>query len=388
MVFGVWPENSVFRSVCLGLAMISLSSAIYAQEPDEKENKAQAKPLSGFDLLDAYRLKVNKFKEFQEDRALQDTNLQQRKSRAADELNRVIGGIELLMQQEGERLYQQAMSASDLEERDKILKRLAKTNHAQLQDVRLRAERHLEHRTVGEKVYPTIQAAEEAERQAREKQRKKFAELEQKDLKDLETIKGEELTGSISKAAQEFAEQDAQQMFDTAVRLVWQQRRERLKEIARKYPMTKAGQEAHQVLIAIQHQNEAVANRKLHAALMSPVVFDQRFRRLKEIIRDHAGTNAALEAEQIFQQHALQIPPVGISNHSASEVEMTVDQPYGKMQRAKLYPGETRSYPAAFPLMIRVKIDESEYRVYRALAGWNYNFQSAPDHTPVLYPVK
>ncbi len=348
------------------------------------ETPAPAEQLSGFELIEKSAETIRRLVQFQDSRGLQTTDLQGRTNRAADEIEKLIGGLEMLMEQEAERIYDRAMK-SEPEERDRLLNRLIDLNQPQL-DVRNRAERELARRTVGETVYPTLEEAEEARRKLEEEQRRRREEIEQEDLEELEKLKREILGEQISEAAERFAEEDGRRMLEAAMRLVLPQRRVQLNELVRKYPDTQAAAEAGRILAAIDRENELVAGHKLNKALHSPVLFDQRWRRLKEIQRDHPKTAAAAEAGRIFAGHVAQVPPVLISNHTAAEVEMTVDRPYSVLEEVELAAGESRTFTSAFPLMIRVEVRNDEWDVYRVWPGGNFILQTALG-VPVLCPV-
>ena len=395
---GVLIRNRWFPAL-LGLG-VSLTCSLHAAQPEpnqppskpavaeETPAEPNAQPggaLTGMELIDAFSRKIDELEKFQQSRGLQSTDLQGRKSRAADELGRLIGALEMLMEQEAERMYEEAMKAEPAE-RDEVLKQLRANRYPQLQEVRSRAEDDLKQRTVGDTVYPTLEAAEQAREDVEEEQRKRQEAVEKKDLEDLEKLKQDLLTDPILQAARTFSEEEAGRMLERAMRLVLPQRREQLREIVRKYPMTKASTQAAGILSALDQQNEVVAAKKLHKALRSPVVFDQRWRRLKEIERDHPQTPAAAEARQIFLTHQAQTPPVTITNHTIGELKITADRPYSTMEELTLSAGESRTLSTAFPMMIRVEIGDNEWEFYRVWPGGNF-ILDAPAGIPVLCPA-
>ncbi len=358
------------------------AQAADAEKPATEEKPA-AEELSGFELLEAYAQKITRLETFQKERFLRDTDLQARKSRAADEVNRVIGGLKLLMDQEAERLFDEAMSSDDPKVRDSILEKL-RDSRFQLQDVRRRAENELKGRTVGETIYPTIEEAREKARQLEEERRKKLEDVDNTDLEDLEKLKQEELTDRINKAAQAFAEEDARMLLEKAERLVFPQRKGLLEEIVRKHPNTQAAADARALLDHLKSHNEFLASHKLHEALKSSVIFDQRWRRLKEIERHYPGTQAAMEAKRMFEEHLAHVPPVAIANPTDQKVELTVDVPYSRLKNVDLKPGQSESHSSAFPLVVRVNIGADQWTVYRALPGQAYYLQTT-NGIPVLY---
>jgi hypothetical protein len=397
MVHGLFSEKRSSLLIPITFLMVwlgfSMNCPLRAKQPEAKQPEAkqpetkqpEAKEVTsqiptGFDLIEAYGGKIDRLEKFLKDHRLQESELQPRKSRAADEVNRIIGGLESLMEREAERIFEQAMKSPNP---IPVLRKL-KESHLHLQNIARRAENELKRRTVGGQTYPTIEEAQEQQRKLKEEDLKREAETEKQDLEEVKKLKQELLTDRISQAAQAFAEEDAREMLETAMRLVLPQRREHLQEILRKHPTTKNAAEAAAILEAIHHQGEIIAGRKLQEALEGPVIHDQRWRRLKEIERDHPRTPAAAEAQKLFQQHLTQVPPVGITNRTAHEVELTVDRPYSLLEETKLLPGERRTFPTAFPLMVRVKIDENEWTVYRAWAESNYSLESAQNNIPVL----
>ncbi len=395
MVYGVF---SIRRRFPLILTMFLLAgwggvmlSAVHAEEPAPPtyEPKAKADPdPSGFDLLQAYSQKIEKLKTFQKDHGLLITDLQERPNRAADEILRLIGGLETVMQQEAEQIFQQAMKSADPKNRDELLKRLSErlteTKYAQLQDIRRRVEKELSRRTVGDTVYPTVEAARVEQQKLEDEQEKKRAEIEQKDLAEVEKLKQELLTDRISQAMKTFGEEDARKMFDDAMRLVLNQRRERLKELIRKYPQTQAAAEGSAMLAAIEDRTAMLAGLKLREALCARTFYNQKWRRLKELQYDYPNTQAAGEAERIFQDHLAKLPPVVITNHSGQEVETTVDKSYSPLQDVTFSPGETRTFSTAFPLLVRIKIGENHWMPYRTWVGGHYSIETGEDNVPAL----
>jgi hypothetical protein len=381
--------NSKWRWFPLVLLMFLLawlmldSLRAEAQEPKAPAVAEEAAPLSGFDLIDAYSLKLKTLKDFQEARRLQDTELQNRDSQAAVELNRLIGGVELLMLEEAEKIYAQAMSAESPEVRDRLLTQLKDLKPLQLQEVRGRAENELKRRTVGETIYPTIEEAEEKQRELNRERLKSRAEVEKQDLEGVKKLE-QDLGTDVLKAAQVFAERDASEKLEAAVRLVLPQRMVKLKEISRQYADTTAGAEALAMLDAIQKEREVIAGKKLHQAKLAPEIYGQRWRRLKEIERDYPATQAAALAQKIFAEHLALVPPVQLANHTNGRVELTVDRPYGLLEELKLWPGDQRDIHTAFPLMIRIHVGEDEWNVYRAWPGLPYVVQTTQG-LPVLY---
>lgn len=180
-------------------------------------------------------------------------------------------------------------------------------------------------------------------------------------------------------------ETDARDMLDTGARLVLPQRRDRLQELIEEYPGTKAATEAEARLSHLQAESHRLARRKLHEALSAPLIFDQRWRRLKEIQRDYPHTESAKEAERIFERYAATVPPVVISNQMEDPVDITVDTPYEMMQEIELAPGEEQTVPTVFPLMVRIKLAQDEWDVYRASAGQHYAIHSSPAKSPRLH---
>lgn len=398
MVFGVFSRVAWFPviPVTFLLAWLGIEmDRLRAQPPEAPKANGQAaeaeKPateekgeeLSGFDLLEAYAQKVARLEAFQRERLLRDTDLQQRKSRAADELNRVIGGLKLLMEQEAERLFDEAMRSDDPMVRDGVLKQL-RDSELQLQDVRRRAEMELIRRTVDGVVYPTLEGARQKAKELEEERQKRRENVDQQDLEDLEKLKQELLADRITKAAEEYAQKDAQLMLDKAQRLVPPQRRALLEEILRKYPTSQTAAMAKDMLAQLKMHKEQLADYKLHKAMNSPVHFDQRWRRLREIELYHPATGAAMEAKRISEEHLAQIPPVVITNHTDQRVELTVDVPYSKLKEFTLEPGQSQSVPSAFPVMIRVNIGDNEWMIYNARPAMAYYLQTT-DGIPVLY---
>ena len=102
-----------------------------------------------------------------------------------------------------------------------------------------------------ETVYPTLEEARMEEQKLKDEQQKKRAESDREDLADVEKLKQELLTERISQAMKSFGEADARKMLDAAMRLVLTQRRERLKELVRKYPETQAAAEGSAMLAAL-----------------------------------------------------------------------------------------------------------------------------------------
>lgn len=375
-----------FLTAWLGIAMDDLR----AQPPEADAPKAQAaeaeksnaEELSGFELLEAYAEKLTRLETFQRERLLRDTDIQDRKSRAADEVNRVMGGLKLLMDQEAQRLFDEAMSLEDPKERDRILEKL-RDSRFQLQDVRRRAEYELNRRTVDGVVYPTLEEAKQKARELEAERQKRLDEVDQKDLEDLETLMQDLLNERITDAAKAFAEDDARMMLEKAQRLVLSQKRELLEEILRKHPETEAAGYAKSELAQLQSHNQLVADHKLHKALASSVLYDKRWRRLKEIELYHPETQAAWEAKRIFENHLAQVPPVLITNRTAGKVELTVDMPYSRLKNLELKPGQMESVASAFPLVIRVNIGNNEWTLYRALPGMQYVIETT-EGLPVL----
>ena len=180
-------------------------------------------------------------------------------------------------------------------------------------------------------------------------------------------------------------ETNAQRSLNTARRLVLRQRWDRLNELIAKYPNTAAAEEAKTLRDELKAAYEDRARRKLHEALCAPLIFDQRWRRLKEIQRAFAQTDSAEEAKRIFNEYAARIPPIAIANQTKSPLTFTVDTPYEVMQEVTLEPGEKRTFPSAFPVMVRVAARENEWDVYRCLAGLPYALKTTPTNVPVLY---
>lgn len=180
-------------------------------------------------------------------------------------------------------------------------------------------------------------------------------------------------------------ETTARDRLETAVRLVLPQRRDRLQELIEEYPGTKAAAEAEARLSHLQEQSHRLARRKLHEALSAPLIFDQRWRRLKEIQRDYPQTESAKEAEWIFERYAATVPPVVISNQMENPVDITVDTPYEIMQEIKLDPGEKRTLPTVFPLTVHIRVAQDEWDIYRASAGQHYAIHSSPTKSPRLH---
>jgi hypothetical protein len=334
--------------------------------------------------IEAYQQKIQRLRDFQRNRGLERSELSRRTNRAADEILRIIGGLELLMEQEAQQIFDQAMKA-DPEERDRLLNQLKNIPYPELQ-VRSRAEEELNQRTVGGELYPSVEEAREAQKKLDVEERQRREELEQKDLEDIESLKQELLSDPISQAAETYAEMQARQMLEAALRVVLPQRRERLKEITRRYPGTEAATEANSILNHLQQQNQLIASRKLHEALGAPVIYDQRWRRLKELEREYPNTSAAAEAGDIFERHLALVPPVVISNHFTGPAEFTIDKPYSVMEQVTLPAGESRTFSTAFPVMIRVRIKDSEWDIYRVWPGGNLVLQTAQG-VPMLCPV-
>lgn len=189
-------------------------------------------------------------------------------------------------------------------------------------------------------------------------------------------------------AAKEATAQDeanALKSLNSARRLVLRQRWDRLNELIETYPNTTAAAEARTLRAELKENYDRAARRKLHEALWAPLIFDQRWRRLKEVQRDFGGTVAAKVAERIFNEHADHIPPIVIANQTESPVSLTGDTPYEVMKEAMLEPGDDRDFPSAFPVMVRVPVRENEWDVYTCLPGLRYVLETSPGNVPVLY---
>ena len=364
------------------------SAALGAEDPVEP---AVAEPaLRGFELLEAYQAKQNRLKLFLREHNLESLASQDQKSPAADEGDRLIGGLQLLMDQEAERLFHEAMRSQNLEYRDSILKKLRQGNYSP--KVSNQVKQEFEKRTVENRLdaeatqpFPTVEEAQAAEKRLKEQQEQQQADRAKKDLQDLNQLKDQLMTEPISEAAQKFAEEAAQKQFTAALRLVPTQRREHLREIVRKYPSTTVGKEAQAILTAMKQQREFLADQKLGEALRAPVNFDQRWRRMKELLNQYPNTKAAAEAEQIFEQHAAQVPPAVLTNETRRAVELTWDVPYNRLRRANLAAGQTESFKTAFPMLVRVQVTESEWQPYKVMPGGRYFLRTGPAQVPILF---
>lgn len=359
------------------------------QDPDEK---TPGPDLSGFDRIDAYQLKWGRLNQFLgkvEDEITDATpNLDDRPSPVVDETMRLMRVLDLSMLREARQIYEQALSSEDPETRNRLLRRLVKLETiTPLSDITTRAENLLNALTVNGTTYNTLEEAREAKRKIRQAEENQIEGISKKYQSELNKLKQEQLNESLIEAEKRLKEEDARKVLKTAVRLVVPQRRERLKHLLQKYSNTRAATEAQAILTAIDQRDEIIARRKLREALCAPVVFDQRWRRLKELIREYSRTTAATEAEQIFFQRALQVPSMTIANHTMNEVDITVDVPYEKATLAELSPGEMQSFSSVFPMMVRVKVGENEWDVYQALAGLHYVLQIRHDQKPILYPA-
>ncbi len=385
MVIGAASGPHWFLTVCAVLSLGSHAESVLLAAEDAQEPAVAESPLRGFDLLDAYQVKRNALVNFLKDHNLDSAAPSEQRSPAADEANRLIGGLNLLIDQEAERLFHEAMRSQNPEHRDSILKKLKAENYSS--KVTNWINQEFKNRTVGgerSELFPTVEEAQAAEKRSEEKRAQQEAENAKKDLEELGKLKDQLLTDRLSKAANEFSEKDAQKLLAAAMRLVPPQRREQLQDLIAKYPDTKAGHEAQRVLTAMKDENERIASRKLEDALRAPAAFDQRWRRMKEIVRDHPGTKAAGEADQLFKEHAAQVPPVVITNEAGQPLEITWDVPYSRLERGTIAAGQTESFRTAFPMQVRVHIAENEWRPYQARPGVRYFLRTSPNGRPIL----
>ena len=196
---------------------------------------------------------------------------------------------------------------------------------------------------------------------------------------------GQDEPAEAGKKATPIEEANARKRLSTARRLVLRQRWDRLGELIEKYPNTTAAAEARGLRESLMAEYDRRARRKLSEALRAPLVFDQRWRRLKEIVRDHAGTQSAEVAQQIFDEHAARIPPVVITNEIETSVTFTVDTPYEVLQEVTLEPGKQQSFPSAFPLSVRIRTNQNEWNVFGCRASLSYALKTSPADTPALY---
>lgn len=358
---------------------------------------AEQPDLSGFERINAFQKKWMRLNEFlrkiQGELTEATPNLEERPSPVVDETVRLMRVLDLNMLREARQIYDQALQAENPETRNQLLRRLVELETiTPLSDVTSRAEELLTNLTVNGKIYPTLEEARAARQKLKQDERKKLGEISEQYRSELDDVKAEQLTDDLIKAEKQLKEKDAREILETAVRLVVPQRREQLQQLLQNYPDTQAAAQAQTILNALNQRDEMIARRKLREALCAPLVFDQRWRRLKELVREYPRTIAAVEAEQIFFQHALQVPSMTIANQTPADLDITVDVPYEKCTQAQLGLGEMQSFSSVFPMMVRVRVSENEWDVYQALPGLDYILQIRHDQRhnvpkPVLVPA-
>ncbi len=387
MAIGGSAEKPGFLAASiLVLALLATASERPAPAADDPVQPAIAESAPrGFDLLDTYQAKQKRLDVFLKQHVLDNLAPLDQESPAADEVARLKGGLQLLIDQEAERLFREAMGSGDPEVRDAILKKLLEGKYAP--HVSDRVKQEFEKRTIanGKEPFPTVEEARAAEKRLKEKQAQQAAEQAQKDLKDLDQLKDQLMSERISQAARDFAETESRKQFTTAIRLVRTQRREHLRGLIARYPDTKAAHEAEAILAGKKQENEWIASQKLAEAVRAPVNFDQRWRRMKELIRELPNTKAAEEAARLFDQHAAQVPPASVTNETSHAAGLTWDVPYSRLNWASIAAGETESLASAFPMLVRVQIDDNQWQPYQVRPGGRYFLRTSPAGIPVLF---
>jgi hypothetical protein len=291
-----------------------------------------------------------------------------------------------LLEQEADRRLENALDQTDPTERDKQLIALEESTTMGSTVAGRKATEILDRRRlqrgVGKKVYPTPEALEEARQEEREERREQTEE----ELIELRELTDDLLTDDLADKVRAEFEVIAWEEFRAIRRLVPQQQICRLLDLAERFPNTRAAAAAREVAQAAREQRIQIAEQDFAAALCAPLVFDQRWRRLKELAAAYPETPAAVRAEVLLSQHAATLPPLTIINERPETITVTVEQTYDGETEHRLKPGASVTVPAMFDSLVRVPLGDRLLPI-RVPVGAVITIPAEP-HPPLLDGVE
>ncbi|WP_166825368.1 hypothetical protein [Thalassoroseus pseudoceratinae] len=274
--------------------------------------------------------------------------------RTVDRIDLQIEALTSLIQEEASDRLAIALEQSDPVVRDRQLKDLIANRFYAGTPAAEEAGNLLQKRNVDGKLYPDIAAAEAAQDKIDAQDKADQEKAEQKATAELEKLADPALAKELLPAM----ERIANERFESIRRLVPSQQVCKLREFINDFPETKAAAVAEQLIALRNAETERRGQDRLRRAMMAPLNYDQRWRRLKELIRDFPQTSAAMEAESLLNQHATTLPPTTLHNHSSERVRFSIETVYDGETVYRLSPGDSINVTLMFPALLRVSINE------------------------------
>ena len=288
-----------------------------------------------------------------------------------------------LIQAEAQELLDVAATQSDPAERDRQLKDLVSNRLYAGTPAAEEAGDILQKRNVDGKLYPDVAAADAAREKIEAQDETDQEKAEQTATAELEKLADPDLKADLQRALENLANERLQEIR----RLAPGQQVCKLREFINDFPGTRAAVLAEQWIALRNQVTEQVGQAKLVQAMRAPLRYDQRWRRLKELVRDLPQTSAAVEAQSLLNQHATTLPTTTIWNHWSGTIRLSVETLYDGETVHRLQPGESVEVPLMFPALLRVSIND-EVEPLRIFPGNTIGLHPRPSVSSAGYSTR
>ncbi len=316
----------------------------------------------------AYSEQIGKLRDLKED--LINTPLTEKR------IDAQIDALTKLIQAEAEERLTIALEESDTKERDKQLKDLIENRLYAGTPAAEQAGDLLQERMVDGKLYPDVAAAKDAQDKLDAKAAEDREKAEQKANAELEKLANKDIDAELRRSLELVASEE----FESIRRLVPAQQVCRLQKFIDVYPGTRAAEVAQQLITLRREQTERFGQARLQKALAAPLFYDQRWRRLKELVRDYPQTSAAIEAESLLNQHRTTLTATTLQNHWSDTVGLSIETLYDGETIHRIAPGESLDVTLMFPALLRVSIND-DVEPMRIVPGSTIGLHPSPKVT-------